>query len=182
LQRERLVAIVSAQLTPKTVDESNEELPVVIPHLAWWVRCILLVGALGLVIVFTLAVLLNPYDEFGQPRRMETHRTPPLNLPPCDFKSRTGLPCPSCGMTSSFSLLMHGDPLNSMRANWVGTLLASYCLFLVPWSFASVIVKRPLFVTSLERMVAISIFTFLAILLLRWGTVLLLIWINKQPG
>jgi Protein of unknown function (DUF2752) len=182
LQRERLVAIVSAHLAPKTVDEEVEDLPAVVPYLAWWIRGILLAGALGLVAVFTLAVLLNPYDEHGQPRRMETHTTWPLKLPQCDFKSRTGLPCPSCGMTTSFSLLMHGDPLNSMRANWVGTLLATYCLFLVPWSFASVIIKRPLFVLSLERMVAVSIFTFLAILLLRWGTVLLLIWLTKQPG
>ncbi len=173
---------MSAQLAPKAVDKGVEELPSVVPYLTWWMRGILLVGGMGLVAVFTLAVMLNPYNEDGTPKRQETHRTPPLNLPPCDFQSRTGLPCPSCGMTTSFSLLMHGDPLNSMRANWVGTLLATYCLFLVPWSFGSVILKRPLFVLSLERMVAISIFTFLAILLLRWGTVLLLIWLNKQPG
>jgi hypothetical protein len=54
LQHERLVAIVSAQLAPKTVDEEVENLPVVVPYLAWWLRGILLVGALGLVAVFTL--------------------------------------------------------------------------------------------------------------------------------
>ena len=51
---------------------------------------------------------------------METHRQ--LGLPPCTFKEMTGLPCPSCGMTSSFALLVRGDVMNSLRANAVGTL------------------------------------------------------------
>ena len=80
-----------------------------------------------------------------------------MNLPDCTFKTMTGLPCPSCGMTTSFSLLMHGDPINSLRANWVGTGLALFCLALIPWALASVWLKRPLFVVSLERAMAFSV-------------------------
>ena len=30
-------------------------------------------------------------------------------MPPCNFVLMTGKPCPSCGMTTSFALLVRGD-------------------------------------------------------------------------
>src|SRR5262249_28287973 len=140
----------------------------------WWVRGVLLLIVAGLVAVFTIAVLLNPYNADGTPRKSGTHTGPPLNLPDCTFKTMTGgIPCPSCGMTTSFSLLMHGDPITSLRASWVGTGLAVYCLALIPWALASVWLKRPLFVVSLERLLAVSVVGFMVIMLLRWGGVVL---------
>ena len=56
-------------------------------------------------------------------------------MPPCNFKTWTGKPCPSCGMTTSFALLIRGDVANSLRANWVGTLLAGFCMVLIPYGF-----------------------------------------------
>ena len=83
----------------KTTDP-NEPLTV-IPVLRVWVRIALVLMALVLVGVFTIALLLNPYKANGEPRTEETHTTPPLNLPQCTFKRMTGLPCrsplpPSC--------------------------------------------------------------------------------------
>ena len=63
----------------------------------------------------------------------------------------TGVPCPSCGMTTSFALLLHGDIANSLRANAVGTLLAVFCLVLIPWSLACVVFKRFFLIVSLDR-------------------------------
>jgi len=157
-----------------------DDLPTALPYLGWWVRGTLLLIVGGLVTVFTIAVLLNPYNPDGTARTMGTHTGPPLYLPDCTFKQATGLPCPSCGMTSSFSLLMHGDPLNSLRANWVGTGLALLCLALIPWAVASVWLKRPLFLVSLERAAAVSVVGFFVIMLLRWGIVLLLIWWERH--
>jgi len=158
-----------------------DDLPTALPYLGWWVRGTLLLIVGGLVTVFTIAVLLNPYNPDGTPRTMGTHTGPPLYLPDCTFKTMTGgLPCPSCGMTTSFSLLMHGDPLNSLRANWVGTGLALLCLALIPWAVASVWLKRPLFLVSLERAAAVSVVGFFVIMLLRWGIVLLLIWWERH--
>jgi hypothetical protein len=170
------VAIVPAQLSPP---DDVDDYPAVEPYLTWWVRGTLLVIVAGLVAVFTIAVLLNPYNPDGTPRTMATHTTWPLNLPDCTFKTLTGLPCPSCGMTTSFSLLMHGDPVNSLRANWVGTGLAVFCLVLIPWALASVWLKRPLFLASVERALAYAVVGFLLLMLLRWGIVLALIWWDR---
>src|SRR5262249_11389862 len=94
-----------------------------------------------------------------------------LGLPPCSFVEATGLPCPSCGMTTSFSLLAHGDVVNSLRANWVGTMLAVACLAYIPWAVVSVVRGRTLFFRSLERVMVGFVVALLALMLLRWGLV-----------
>jgi hypothetical protein len=146
----------------------------VIPVLNGWVRGTLVFIALGLLAVFAVAVWLNPYDGEGRPRLMETHRQ--MGLPPCTFKVVTGLPCPSCGMTTSFALLLHGDVWNSLKANAVGTLLASFCLALVPWNLACAARGRPYFIWSIERALTRLIVIFLVLLLARWVVVLALAW------
>jgi hypothetical protein len=129
--------------------------------------------ALGLVAIFSIAFWLDPYEN-GRPRRMETHLQ--LGLPPCNFRVLTGLPCPSCGMTTSFALLVRGDLGNSVRANAVGTLLAVVCLLFIPWSLASAWSGRSLFVVSLERLVTWFVAVFLTLMLARWAIVLGLGW------
>ncbi len=78
-------------------------------------------GACGL--VFLVAACLNPYDQAGQPLSRGTHRQ--LGLPPCSMLLVTGIPCMTCGMTTSFSLLMHGDVTAALRANWAGVFIAT---------------------------------------------------------
>jgi hypothetical protein len=151
-----------------------ESRPARVP-LAWWVRGLLLLVALGWIAVFSVAVWLVPYDEEGRPLRMESHRQ--LGLPPCTFKVLSGLPCPSCGMTTSFALLVRGDLINSLRANAVGTLLALFGLAFVPWSIACVICKRYFFIESMELLLLRGIIAFLLLMLVRWGIVLVLGWL-----
>ncbi len=66
--------------------------------------------------VLTMAALLRP-DARGH----GTHEA--LGLPPCSFVLTSGLPCPTCGMTTSFAELMHGHPLRSMVAQPAGAVL-----------------------------------------------------------
>lgn len=146
--------------------------------LAFWVR-VLLVGILGgLGVVFGIAWWLDPYQPDGTPRTMATHRQ--LGLPPCTFVDVTGIPCPACGMTTSFSLLVRGDMTNSLKANWVGTLLASFCLVLIPWAVASVIRGRALLVRSLEKALIGIITTLLVLMFTRWAVVVSLVWANRM--
>jgi hypothetical protein len=153
-----------------------------VPVMAWWVRGLLLFITAGIIAVFVIAALLNPYNADGMARTQATHRTWPLNLPPCTFYDKTGLPCPSCGMTTSFALLIRGDVLNSLRANCVGTLLAAFCLLLVPWSLISVWLRRPLFLVAIEPVLIRLLVAFLVLLLLRWAIVLIWIWWTTRAG
>jgi hypothetical protein len=137
--------------------------------LAWSVRGGLVFVVVGLLAVFAVAIWIRPYDEEGNPELSETHRQ--LGLPACSFKVMTGQPCPSCGMTSSFALLVRGDVLNSLRANAVGTLLAVFCLLVIPWGVVSLVRGRLLYVRSVERALTWAVGIFLALLLVRWAIV-----------
>jgi hypothetical protein len=159
-------------MVPAHVSSTDQSPPAieVVPALTVWVRGWLVVQVVGLVGVFGIAAWLNPYDEEGRARRLETHLQ--LGLPPCTFRSLTGLPCPSCGMTTSFALLMHGDLENSLRANAVGTLLALFGLALIPWSLASLLCKRLVFIGSVERTAIGVVLIFVVLLLTRWLVIL----------
>lgn len=84
--------------------------------------------------VFLMASALNPYDSFGSPLTHGTHRQ--LGLPPCLMKEAIGLACPSCGMTTSVSLVVHGDPTAAWRANWAGVIVAITGLLATCWMLA----------------------------------------------
>ena len=73
-------------------------------------------------LVFLIAAVLNPYDSDGKPRTHGTHQQ--LGIPPCSMMMITGIPCPSCGMTTSISLLMHGDAAAAWQTNWAGCIVA----------------------------------------------------------
>jgi hypothetical protein len=101
---------------------------------------------------------------------MATHTQ--LGMPPCNMVILTGKPCPACGMTTSFSLLAHGDVLASLQANWVGTLLATFCFTLIPWGMASAIRGRLVGLRNAEVTLVLILSALLALMLLRWGWIM----------
>lgn len=131
----------------------------------------LVVMVLGLTAIFVTAAWITPYDEWGAPRSMATHTQ--LGLPDCNMVMMTGKPCPACGMTTSFALLVHGDVLNSLRANWVGTLLALFWMALIPWGAASAIRGRILGIRNLELVATVAVGITLACMVLRWGWIMM---------
>ena len=138
----------------------------------WWVRGSLLAIAAGISLVFFIATQVKPYRADGTPMRMASHTT--LGMPACRFKEMTGMPCPSCGMTTSFAMLVRGDIVNSLRANWVGTGLAVFCALIVPWSLISTVRARYLFVRRIEWVLGFLVGAFTILMLGRWGVVLLM--------
>lgn len=134
-------------------------------------RAFLGVMALGFLCVFGIAAWLHPYDEAGQPYSMATHTQ--LGMPPCNMVVLYGKPCPSCGMTTSFSLLVHGDVANSLKANWVGTLIAVFWMGLIPWGLLGAIRGRVAWVKNLELFLTITVGVVLALMILRWIWVLI---------
>ena len=137
-----------------------------------WVRGTLALMAVGFAAVFGIALGLNPYKPDGTRRDMATHTQ--LGLPPCTMVQVFGKPCPSCGMTTSFALLAHGDVAGSLKANWVGTLLAGYWFALIPWAAAGAWRGRYPWVRSGELLLTLSVAVVLVLLLIRWTVVMLL--------
>jgi len=168
----KVMAIVPPHLLAKEYDPRPQRRPA---RLRGWLRICLVLIALGLLAVFAVAIYLNPYKD-GKVWFEETHRQ--LGLAPCTFKDMTGLPCPSCGMTSSFALLVRGDLWHSVQANFVGTLLALFCLAVIPWCLISACRGKLAWVRSFEYVFVRLVVGFLALLLLRWAIVLLLIFLG----
>lgn len=143
------------------------------PRTTWAVRATLLMVGAALAAVFGVAVYLDPYNPDGTPRTMATHTA--LGLPPCNFVALSGKPCPSCGMTTSFALLVRGDVRASLRANWVGTTLAVFWAGLLVWAVASGLAGKMLFIPRGRGELALTLVVggFLVLMLGRWIAVLL---------
>lgn len=67
--------------------------------------------------VLCIALRIRP-----DPSGVGTHSA--LGMAPCQFLARTKIPCPSCGMTTSFSHFVRGNVLASIHVQPMGTLLA----------------------------------------------------------
>lgn len=74
-------------------------------------------------LVIILASILEP-----NPSGFGTHRA--LGLPPCYFLLLTGWICPSCGLTTSFTYLVHGDFWKSFQAHPLGPFLFAAMIIL----------------------------------------------------
>jgi hypothetical protein len=75
------------------------------------------VAAVALAVLMTAAWLRPDPSEAG------THRQ--LGLPPCGFYMMTGLPCPTCGMTTSFAYAVRGQVVHAVHAQAAGLALAA---------------------------------------------------------
>jgi hypothetical protein len=144
--------------------------------MTWRVRVALVLVLLVVGAAFAVSAYVKPYDDEGQPYLLGTHRD--VGLPTCSFLLATRKPCPSCGLTTSFALLVRGDVKASWAANWVGTLMAVVLAVAIPWGLASMIRGRLLFFASLERGLTWFVAVFLTLLLARWG---ILFALDKLP-
>ncbi|MGE5612468.1 MAG: DUF2752 domain-containing protein [Bacillota bacterium] len=80
-------------------------------------RLAALAVALGCLAVLATALILPP-----SPGGVGTHRG--LGLDACSLLVRTGVPCPTCGMTTSFSYFVRGQVLASLYVQPMATVLA----------------------------------------------------------
>ncbi len=91
------------------------------------IRTINVSVAVGLLGVLLLSRWLQP-----DPRGFGTHEQ--LYLQPCNFHALTGLPCPSCGMTTAFAHMARGEVLQAFKAQPMGALLFVSSVLLLPIS------------------------------------------------
>lgn len=90
------------------------------PRLSILERLLAAVIAMGCLTVLCIARLLTP-----SPEGVATHTE--LHLEPCAFLERTGIPCPSCGMTTSFAWFSRGNLAASFYVQPMGCVLAVLC-------------------------------------------------------
>ncbi len=102
-------------------------------------RVIIIASSLfGLALLVTAGVLSPSKHGRG------THRQ--LGLPPCGVLAFYGRPCPSCGMTTSWSNLMRVRFVESVNANPAGAWLGAWTLVLSIWGLASACRGRWMFI------------------------------------
>ncbi|NBB84011.1 MAG: DUF2752 domain-containing protein [Alphaproteobacteria bacterium] len=77
----------------------------------------------ALVVCGAIAALLGVAGSL-QPdgEGLGTHEA--LGMPPCSLYAYTGTPCPTCGYTTAFSHVMHGQLLAAFEVQPAGALLA----------------------------------------------------------
>ncbi len=143
------------------------------PRTALLVRAGLVVVAVGLAAVFAVAGWINPYGPDGAPKTMATHTQ--IGLAACNFLAATGRPCPSCGMTTSFALLVRGDVAASLRANWAGTVIGVLWAVALPWAIVSAARNRLIGVPRgrAELYLTVVVGVVLVLMIGRWVGVLL---------
>jgi hypothetical protein len=89
-------------------------------RLGWFGRLAALVVAGSCLAVLITAVRLTP-----SPTGIGTHTA--LGLQRCDFERRLGIPCPSCGMTTSFAWFVRANFPASFYVQPMGAILAILC-------------------------------------------------------
>jgi hypothetical protein len=87
------------------------------PRLTLWWRLFAGSIACGCLAVLLIAAHLTP-----SPTGYGTHQE--MHLEGCQFLARTGLPCPACGMTTSFAWFVRGNLLASFYVQPMGMVLA----------------------------------------------------------
>lgn len=122
-----------------------------------------LLAAWGLFLAsgFAVATSLEP-----DPRGYGTHQR--LGLPPCTTRALFGVPCPSCGMTTSFANFVRGRFLHAARANASGLLLAAVCAVQLPWIAVSVARGRLVGVRRPDRLALAVALPLAAFCLAEW--------------
>ena len=90
------------------------------PPLRGWMRLLAAAVALGCLTILAIGAWLTP-DGNG----VGTHTQ--LGLERCGFEARTGVPCLTCGFTTSVSHFAHGNVLASLYLQPMGFVVAVFC-------------------------------------------------------
>lgn len=89
-------------------------------------RCLLIVGCITIIAGFIVASSVTP-----DPRGYGTHQQ--FGLSPCRFREVLGIPCPSCGGTTSVAHFVRGEWISSAKANVAVFCLAFAGFAAIPW-------------------------------------------------
>ncbi|HID23661.1 MAG TPA: DUF2752 domain-containing protein [Planctomycetaceae bacterium] len=119
-------------------------------------------GAVFILVVFAVAFVLTP-----SPSGIGTHEQ--LGLPRCSFRLLTGLPCPSCGMTTSFAWFVRGEFRRAFACHIGGTLLAAAAALAVPVCLVVAAVGKRGWLRPLGRLAVGVLILVACVSLIQWA-------------
>lgn len=125
-------------------------------------RIFAFLGGLTVLAMLVIAWRLSP-----SPSGLGTHQQ--LGLPPCTTIVLYGIRCPSCGMTTSWSLLLHGQFVESGRTNLGGMLLCIIALAYLPASCYFTWYGRATRGEWFSISLAVALFAALGIAIVQWA-------------
>lgn len=130
-------------------------------------RILLSLIACGLIGIIAAAVWLKPDSRgFG------THEQ--LGLPSCQFKTMTGLLCPHCGMTTSFTNIVRGNFDAAWMANPLGIPLFAAVALSIPWCLATSFTGRWIGTREPFRCFVFGAIIYLVLAVISWAVRILL--------
>lgn len=112
-------------------------------------------------VVLTVARLLTP-----SPRGVGTHEQ--LGLPPCMFLKLTGIPCPSCGLTTSFAHAVRLHFYESFVTQPFGLIACMVAFLLVPAVGWLMVRRVPVAHVFRRRAANVTFYAALALYLTSW--------------
>jgi hypothetical protein len=107
------------------------------------------------------------YSVTADPTGRGTHQQ--FGLPPCVILTLTKLPCPTCGMTTSFAHFVRGRWRESAEANTSGFLMAVMSLCFLPWSLISLFRREWWLIRNPERWLSGLSLGWLSVVILEWA-------------
>jgi hypothetical protein len=126
-------------------------------------ECVIqVVLAASLWALLAVAFSLTPSDQ-----GLGTHQQ--LGLHPCTFYQMTGQPCPSCGMTTSFSLMAHGRVVEALVVQPFGALLFALTLAAALVLTVAVATRRSLSPLMYSPKTPLAICVMIVLWLASWG-------------
>lgn len=126
-----------------------------------WARWTLFAFAVASASTLAIASRLEP-----DPRGHGTHEQ--LGLAPCAFRTLTGRPCPTCGMTTAFAWTMRGRWSEAWRANPAGCGLAIFVGPIAVWLASCAGAGRPLVVRDFGRALGGLVFAAVGLTMAVW--------------
>ncbi len=144
----------------------------------WWLfRIIAGILAMVSLALLVLAGQLTPADAgYG------THEQ--LGMSPCGFLERTDYPCPTCGMTTAFTFVVHGKLPAAFATQPAGALLAVLCVFLAIGGAYVALVDRDYsgLIFYLDQHLVKILYLMLGVLLAGWGLKCLMVYFGAAAG
>jgi len=115
---------------------------------------------------FAAAIALAIFVLAPDPSGRGAHRQ--LGLPPCMLEYLTGIPCPLCGMTTSFTLMARGRILQALDVQPAGALAFSALIVAIAALLLAAAAGRGLNEWAWRRFLSVSSILALIIIIAAW--------------